>query len=322
MPVQDFECQISRNQIGRYLNGEALSNEALRQLGSHVAECISCKGYLDQRKAALQGMLGEADIPVRVETTAPKVSPSEALIAQIQARSERDAQEAGTQDARGAGRRFSTSMSRPKALLTKPLFYCGALAVVLIGMTFITRNPSAILGPKASANPHSIALTSDSKGTIRPALPSELKKAPPPEKANQGANQPDEDTHIYDNFGTADIGNGPANDDTMATEPVTNAEQLEATGGSDKVDPAVALRKHHKRAIAAQRAEAAALAAKQVSGDDSGGTQALKPRTTKAVFHRPTRSLPITKTKKPIRRRSRWIHRTPVGTGTIHVYKA
>ena len=58
MAVQDFECQIARAQIGRYLQGDALSSEALDQLEDHIAECPGCKAVLTERRKALQEMLG------------------------------------------------------------------------------------------------------------------------------------------------------------------------------------------------------------------------------------------------------------------------
>src|SRR5579872_3223837 len=88
MPVQEFECQIARGQIGRYLNGEGLSNEGLRQLGIHVAECNECKTFLDHRKALLQGMLGEGPMPTQQPAHAViDLNTSEALIVKMRARS-------------------------------------------------------------------------------------------------------------------------------------------------------------------------------------------------------------------------------------------
>jgi hypothetical protein len=182
MPVQDFECQIARNQIGRYLNGDGLSSEALRQLGSHVAECIGCKGFLDQRKAALQGMLGEAELPVRVEP-APEpeetMTPSESLVAQIKARSAFEAAQQKAAEKRAEREAASKAgfdqpmnedefvdepqTSRPtfaaRKLITKPVLYAAALVVVLIAMSYLSRNSSAILGPKVETTATTAANT-------------------------------------------------------------------------------------------------------------------------------------------------------------------
>ncbi|MHB8637069.1 MAG: zf-HC2 domain-containing protein [Fimbriimonadaceae bacterium] len=142
MPVQEFECQIARGQIGRYLNGEQLSAEALRQLGAHVAECSECKIFLDNRKAALQGMLGEGPMPTRQEARAVvDVNPSEALIAQIRARSVPEEPVPAA----------SMPAKPVRAVVTKPIIYSGLLGLVLLGMTYVNRNPSGLLGPHASS---------------------------------------------------------------------------------------------------------------------------------------------------------------------------
>ncbi|HLK14966.1 MAG TPA: hypothetical protein VKT78_09185 [Fimbriimonadaceae bacterium] len=168
MPVQDFECQIARGQIGRYLNGEGLSSEALRQLGAHVAECTECKSFLDHRKAALQGMLGERDMPEHTDVRAVvDVKPSEALIAQIRARTVDEDPEPEPQ---------SHSQHPTKPLLTKPIIYCGVLALVLVGMTYISRNPAGLLGPKAS---EVVATNTSSKPKADPAPPTSTLLKPP-----------------------------------------------------------------------------------------------------------------------------------------------
>ena len=59
MPVKNIECQIARGQIGRYLAGESLSDEALKQLEGHIVGCPECKGALMQRRESLQAMLDE-----------------------------------------------------------------------------------------------------------------------------------------------------------------------------------------------------------------------------------------------------------------------
>src|SRR5579862_5887431 len=174
MPVQEFECQIARGQIGRYLNGEGLSSEGLRQLGAHVAECTECKTFLDHRKAALQGMLGESPMPAREEVRAViEVNPSEALIAQIRARSVED--EPGP---------APVAVKPVRPILTKPIMYCGLLGVVLVGMTYMTRNPSGLLGPHAASVIADAPPTeAESKATAPVGTPSQppltLPSAPP-----------------------------------------------------------------------------------------------------------------------------------------------
>lgn len=58
MAITDFECAIAKSQIGRYVAGDQFSDEAVRQLESHIAACPSCKGVIAQRRKDLMSMLG------------------------------------------------------------------------------------------------------------------------------------------------------------------------------------------------------------------------------------------------------------------------
>lgn len=58
MPVLEFECQLARSQISRYMGGEVLSEDLLHHLGDHVAECPGCRDFLEERRTALRAMLG------------------------------------------------------------------------------------------------------------------------------------------------------------------------------------------------------------------------------------------------------------------------
>ena len=78
MTVQNFECKIAKSQIGRYLSGEAMSSESLRQLEEHIAECAHCTQTVMERRAALQSMLEPAPATVKVSepTAVAQVEPS------------------------------------------------------------------------------------------------------------------------------------------------------------------------------------------------------------------------------------------------------
>lgn len=139
MAVQDFECQIARAQIGRYLQGDALSSEALDQLEDHIAECPGCKGVLTERRKALQEMLGwkgeEAPKTAVIQeppSTAPKNLQNKA-IAQLQ--------QAMTSTKTGDGK---------KPTVWKPLALSAGLAVVLIGMSYMTKGSNSILGERVT----------------------------------------------------------------------------------------------------------------------------------------------------------------------------
>jgi hypothetical protein len=175
MPTKSLECQIAAGQIGRYLAGEALSGETLRQLEAHVADCADCQQTIAERKQALMSMLGPGastkaaamvpPSPAFASTPSPeergKLDLQEALRAAIlknqsaahQATESPEAPE--TEAPRKA--KATRSAKGPKATTAsqlgfgKPLIYAGALALVLIGMGYASRS-GLLLGPKAIAS--------------------------------------------------------------------------------------------------------------------------------------------------------------------------
>lgn len=129
MQLQNFECQIAKAQIGRYLAGDVLADENLRQLEAHIATCPGCKQHLAERKQALQATLSEP------QTSAKRFDLAEFIKAKVLSR----------QPVQAA---VQTNV-KPNSL-TKPLLYSLALGIVLIGMSYLSKNMSALLGPKAA----------------------------------------------------------------------------------------------------------------------------------------------------------------------------
>jgi len=139
MPVQNVECQIARLQIGRFLKGEVLPPDMMAQLEAHIGRCPECRAELAGRKAELQALANG-----RKETAteaAPTASPS----------SERPAQ------ARPSAPRPKSEAPRKAAVATPPaaapfpwkaLAYSLALAGVLVAMSFVAKDPTALLGPR------------------------------------------------------------------------------------------------------------------------------------------------------------------------------
>lgn len=139
MPVQNVECQIARLQIGRFLKGEVLPPDMMAQLEAHIGRCPECRAELAGRKAELQALANG-----RKETAmdaAPTASPT----------SERPAQ------ARPSAPRPKSEAPRKAAVATPPaaapfpwkaLAYSLALAGVLVAMSFVAKDPTALLGPR------------------------------------------------------------------------------------------------------------------------------------------------------------------------------
>ena len=148
MPVSDFECQIVRGQIGRYLDGGVLSPEALAGLEEHLAECPSCKATVVERRAALLDALAA---PNRAVVSMPVENP---LVAALRLRTAReDAPETPSVEKepspKAAPRYAKTSAA--KGDLRKPLALATLLGVVLLGMSRLTHTVTAP-SAKAAAN--------------------------------------------------------------------------------------------------------------------------------------------------------------------------
>ena len=133
MPVSDFECQIARGQIDRYLDSGALSSRAMTGLEEHLAECPGCKSLVAERRAALLGSLG--GVPTRAVVSMPVENP---LIAALRARSEPTPH--GKADApTKAAPRYASEKALTRKPLGKPLALAALLAVVLLGMSRVSQ---------------------------------------------------------------------------------------------------------------------------------------------------------------------------------------
>lgn len=179
MKAANFECQIARGQLNRYLSGEHLQSETLRQLGAHVGECLECQDYLEKRRDSLQKMLPDslansnrpnanrpranADLLTQAIVNAPKErsrpqSVQSTFLEVLQSKASEDAgiptpsQEDDVAEVTQtpSGNRLS-SLLNSAGPYKKPALYGGMLLVVLVGMRVISANPTGFLGPKAFA---------------------------------------------------------------------------------------------------------------------------------------------------------------------------
>ena len=168
MPVSDFECQIVRSQIGRYLDGGVLSPVALAGLEEHLAECPDCKATVTERRAALLGSLGK---PTHAVVSMPVENP---LVAAIRARAEAERPESAEPEpvaTAKAAPRYAKSAA-VKGNLTKPLALTGLLAVVLLGMGRLSHTATA---PTAKASDAFAAESLPEAPKPRPAVKSPVR---------------------------------------------------------------------------------------------------------------------------------------------------
>jgi anti-sigma factor RsiW len=188
MPVTDFECQIARGQIDRYLGGGLLSPTALSGLEEHLGECAACKSLVAERRMALLGKLnGEA--PTHAVVSMPKKEAENPLIAALRAKSEEalleeEPKQAEAPKAKTSPRYAGATEKTAKPVLTKPILLAGLLAVVLVGMNAMSRanNGKGVMGGKAAESFASESLPSAAQKTepvaaSKPVAPKPIEKS-------------------------------------------------------------------------------------------------------------------------------------------------
>jgi len=93
MHVSEFECAIAKSQISRYIAGDRMSDETMKQLEEHIARCSNCKNMIDQRRRELIQLLNleektpGAD-PVKKETVKQTIARGKGLVEGALARKE------------------------------------------------------------------------------------------------------------------------------------------------------------------------------------------------------------------------------------------
>ena len=137
MQVQNFECQIAKAQIGRYVAGDILSEETMEQLEAHVAKCPDCKQNLAERRAVLQAMLTTDEPKPANQQESPQKNFDLADFIKSKIQSKQPVQAAVQVE------------SVKTASFTKPALYSLALGAVLIAMSYVSKNMGSVLGPKA-----------------------------------------------------------------------------------------------------------------------------------------------------------------------------
>lgn len=151
MKAQSIECKLAQAQVTRHLAGQPVSNEAIRQLEEHIAECPSCKESVEERRAALKAS---------IRARAAAYMPDEAPANPAQAPAAFQPYNPATLKALAEMRTETQSPLAPKNLLAvlggrswKPVAYGACLAAALIAMSWIARDPTRLFGSRASVLP-------------------------------------------------------------------------------------------------------------------------------------------------------------------------
>ncbi|MCW5940450.1 MAG: zf-HC2 domain-containing protein [Fimbriimonadaceae bacterium] len=140
MQVQSLECQLTQAQLKRYLAGQPMPEELLDQLERHLQSCPDCLGEAKRMRGQMGG--GEA---VADES---KSSPMAAVMQQVRRAVERPTPATlldppGTD---GMPPNLLEILKQPRNLVLSV-----ALAIVLVLMSTVFRDPTGLLGARATA---------------------------------------------------------------------------------------------------------------------------------------------------------------------------
>lgn len=160
MPVKSIECQIAEMQIGRYVAGESLSTEALRQLDHHLAKCPSCSQVLADRRSVLKSMLKQGFAAASVEPPSERAENPLIKALKEKAAADKDVPRAAAASAVAAipsrGKANLRALLGPGANsrlnMVKPILYSAALALVLFAMTYYSHGKNSLFGGSADAS--------------------------------------------------------------------------------------------------------------------------------------------------------------------------
>ena len=162
MQVENIECQIAQAQIGNFLAGSGLSQEAMEQLEEHIAGCPGCKAALSERRSELRALLTKPKAVVDFEKIAQEAEATKAksISTALRKKSLQQMLEPAPEPVVESPKPRPTADApvenlEPKASKKpsqwKPLIYSLALAAVLVGMSLFSKNITALFGPKLGA---------------------------------------------------------------------------------------------------------------------------------------------------------------------------
>ncbi len=157
MQVKNIECQIAQAQMRRYLTGEEMPNAIVTDLETHLRHCPECMAAAHGLRESLKGVLNSkvTGKPVPEVPTAPAVNA--VVPTQASTRTPADFLDAPDADFKPA--------KAPKKSNVKTLMYSGALALVLVLMSTVFRDPTKLFGARASTIPTDTPPAVDSNAT-------------------------------------------------------------------------------------------------------------------------------------------------------------
>lgn len=152
MSVQNIECQIAQAQISRLLKNEPLGQAIMAELEAHVAACPDCQAFIIEHNRSLDVVVG-SEQPAKTKKTSRKSRKPEPEVEEaIQANDEERL--AFEKLFRPKAHKAAVETKRETTTVSsfwKPLAYSGALAAVLLAMSYVMKNPTAIFGERVIA---------------------------------------------------------------------------------------------------------------------------------------------------------------------------
>lgn len=154
MPVQSIECLLTQAQIKRYLAGAEFSDELLAPLEIHLKACPDCMAEANRQRELLGG--APLEVAHAIVSGGSKPSPFSKLKGLFASK----APPADPIPPVG-----ENPYKDPISALRSPknLVMSAALAVVLVLMSTSMRNPTSMLGPRASEKITVASKTGDTK---------------------------------------------------------------------------------------------------------------------------------------------------------------
>lgn len=181
MPVTNIECQLVKAQINRYLRGEELGTEVMRQLEAHLLACDDCKEVLVARKSELRSRLAtSSDKASGLKAAASKLRAAVSMPATEVASPRPPATQPHTPVSQAAQAAAALKPNLKPSLFAKPAAYTVVLAAVLVLMTQMTKG-GGFFGPRA-VDTFSTPAANSMSATVQTTVPNSV--VTPNSKAN------------------------------------------------------------------------------------------------------------------------------------------
>lgn len=208
MSVPRVECHLARAQLKRYIAGATLPDEILAELERHLHACPDCLAEAQRMKEAL--MAGRPlDAPAPQSPLKMVTQLAQAFTAKLPG----SVQVAPADE--GLINRPGTPLFTESRVNLRILATSGALALTLIAMSTILRDPTRLLGPKA----HAPVEASAPKGEVKEETSREKTSTENAPEEKEQESQVTEEEHASE----------PTTPDTAVHEPSHDSREPEAT---------------------------------------------------------------------------------------------